>query len=93
MICTTVRNGEHCTFMTARGCTFNGGSCSQVVESCTGCGRSRQYETGWFCSAAPDPGLKWKYGSCNLATHITTSIKDEKAKLNPIKASKRGGKK
>ncbi len=91
MICTTVRNGESCTFMTAKGCTFNGGSCIQVIESCTGCARSRQYEAGWFCSAAPDPSLKWKHGNCNLATHITISVKEEKAKLNPIKASKRGG--
>jgi hypothetical protein len=92
MICTTIRNGEACVFMTAKGCSFNGGNCNPVIESCKGCNRSREYQTGWYCSAAPDPATKWKYGNCNLATHITLTVKEEKAKLNPIKASKRGQK-
>ena len=90
MICTTIRNGEECAFMSARGCTFNGGACHKVIESCDGCSRSKEFESGWYCSAAPDPSIKWKNGNCNIATHITTSVKQDKAKLNPIKASKRG---
>jgi hypothetical protein len=92
MICTTIRNGEECVFMTASGCSYNGGQCHQVVEACTGCHRSKQFESGWFCSAAPDPSVKWKYGNCNMATHVIMTVKQEKAKLNPIKASKRGNK-
>ena len=90
MICTTIRNGEECAFMSARGCTFNGGTCHKIIETCDGCSRSKEFESGWYCSAAPDPSMKWKNGSCNIATHITMSVKQEKAKLNPIKASKRG---
>jgi hypothetical protein len=92
MICTTIRKGEECAFMTKNGCSFNGGHCCKVVEACNGCSRSHAYESGWYCTATPDPAVKWKHGNCNLATHITTSVKAEKAKLNPLKASKRGGK-
>jgi hypothetical protein len=42
-----------------------------------------------YCTAAPDPSLKWKNGSCNMATHIKTTVETQKQKLNPIKASKR----
>ena len=91
MICTTIRNGEECVFMTKNGCSYKGGACNAVVEACTGCSRCKEYETGWYCTAVPDPALKWKNGNCNLATHVTMTVKEEKAKLNPIKASKRGG--
>lgn len=91
MKCTTVRNGEECVFMSKNGCTYAGGACLSVVEKCTGCARSKEYQTGWYCSAAPNPALKWKNGDCNLATHITVVVK-EQAKINPLKASKRGGK-
>lgn len=91
MICTTVRNGEECVFMTKNGCSYKGGSCNAVVEACTGCSRSKEYATGWYCAAAPEPALKWKNGDCNIATHVTMTVKEEIAKLNPIKASKRGG--
>lgn len=37
-----------------------------------------------------DPELKWKNGNCNLATHVVVEAK-KKQKINPIKASKRGG--
>lgn len=92
MICTTIRKGDTCAFMTASGCSYNGGQCHLVVEACTGCHRSKQFESGWYCSATPDPSVKWKFGNCNLATHVTMTVKQEKAKLNPIKASKRGNK-
>jgi hypothetical protein len=91
MLCTTVRKSEECVFMAKNGCSYNGGSCNPVVEKCTGCARSKEYETGSYCSAAPDPALKWKNGECNLATHIVVIAK-EQAKINPLKASKRGGK-
>jgi hypothetical protein len=91
MLCTTVRKGEECVFMAKNGCSYTGGSCTAIVEACTGCGRGKEYETGWYCSAAPAPALKWKNGDCNLATHIVIVAK-EQAKVNPLKASKRGGK-
>ncbi|MFO7838231.1 MAG: PxxKW family cysteine-rich protein [Desulfosalsimonadaceae bacterium] len=89
MKCTTVRKGEECPFMTANGCVFNGGSCREIVEACSGCNRVVDYEGGWFCSVAPDPAVKWKNGNCNLATHVSTETVEKKQKINPIKASKR----
>ena len=91
MICTTVRKGDECVFMAKTGCSYTGGACNPIVEACTGCGRSKAYESGSYCSAAPAPALKWKNGDCNLATHIVVVAK-EAAKVNPLKASKRGGK-
>ena len=89
MICTTIRKGDECVFMAAKGCQFNGGECKPIVDNCNGCSRAAEYETGKFCTAAPDPALKWKNGNCNLATHIKIVSETKKQKINPIKASKR----
>ena len=91
LICETVRKGSECAFMTAKGCSYNGGVCREVVEQCDGCGRTTKMESGWFCSACPEPSLKWKLGACNLATHVKADEKKgAKQKINPLKASKRG---
>ncbi len=90
MICQTVRNGSECPFMTKKGCTFNGGICHEIVDQCDGCNRKAEYSSEWFCSAYPDPALKWKNGRCNLATHVNDAPGSKKAKINPLKASKRG---
>ena len=89
MICTTVREGDECVFMAAAGCNYNGGKCEPVIESCDGCNRAKTFETGSYCSAAPDPALKWKNGNCNFATHVKTTVEVKLQKINPIKASKR----
>jgi hypothetical protein len=91
MNCTTIRNGDECVFMSVQGCTFAQGCCHEVVSACEGCERTRQYESGWYCSASPDPGSKWKTGHCNLATHVQLQQNSKRQKLNPLKASKRGG--
>jgi hypothetical protein len=90
MICTTIRNDMECSFMTAKGCSYNGGVCQGLVEACDGCGRSKEFSAGWFCTACPAPAVKWKNGNCNLATHVTTEVVTNKVKINPLKASKRG---
>ncbi len=90
MICETIRKGSDCAFMTAKGCGYNGGLCHEIVEACQGCGRAIQLDSGWYCTACPEPAIKWRKGNCNLATHITTTVVAAKAKINPIKASKRG---
>ena len=77
--------------MSKNGCTYNGGTCKPLVEQCNGCGRAMEYSSGVYCTVSPDPSLKWKNGSCNLATHVQ-NIVEAKSKINPIKASKRGGK-
>ena len=90
MICTTTKEGAECPFMTAEGCSFNGGICHEIVEQCSGCNRNTEFVSGWYCTACPDPSIKWKNGNCNLASHITATSYSPKAKVNPLKASKRG---
>ena len=91
MVCTTIKQDKECSFMTAKGCSYNGGICHDIVEQCNGCKRSSEIPTGWFCAACPDPSLKWKNGNCNLATHVTNGSSSKKNKINPLKASKRQG--
>ncbi|RLC01401.1 MAG: hypothetical protein DRI57_31155 [Deltaproteobacteria bacterium] len=93
MVCTTVRKGMECPFMTAKGCSYNGGICHEIVEQCNGCNRSAEFASGWFCTASPEPSIKWKNGKCNLASHVTTTANENKIKINPLKASKRAHKK
>ena len=90
MVCTTVREGMECAFMGAGGCSYNGGNCHRIVEQCTGCNRSAEFASGWYCSACPEPGNKWKNGNCNLASHVSNGAETAKSKINPLKASKRG---
>lgn len=91
MICTTVRNGSDCPFMTKAGCSYEGGVCKPIVEKCEGCARIGEFSSEKYCTSAPDPDARWKNGNCNLATHVKNVIEEKKQKINPIKASKRGG--
>jgi len=75
--------------MSNRGCTFNGGSCHPVIESCEGCARIVEYSGKKFCSAAPEPHSKWVRSLCNLATHVKREEIKVIEKINPLKASKR----
>ncbi len=92
MKCTTIRNGQECGFMSSAGCSYNGGVCYEIVEQCKGCGRSLEIASGWYCSACPEPTMKWKHGNCNLATHVSGSMAESAQKINPLKASKRSRK-
>lgn len=93
MNCKTVKQGNECPFMTSKGCSFNGGICHEIVEQCNGCNRNVQYETKWYCTACPDPTVKWRGGRCNLASHVAaTPAPAAQKKINPLKASKRGRK-
>ena len=90
MRCTSVKPGIECPFMMAKGCGYKGGICQPVVEQCSGCGRQAQHGSGWYCNAFPEPTTKWRIGICNMATHVSATVATEpKAKLNPLKASKR----
>ena len=90
MHCTTIKEGMECSFMTAKGCSYNDGICHQIVEQCQGCNRGAELSSGWFCTACPEPATKWKNGNCNMASHVNTATTAAKAKINPLKASKRG---
>lgn len=76
---------------TAEGVTVNGFVISPCVEQCNGCERVREFDSQQFCSSYPDPTYKWARGKCNFATHIKAEAV-AKAKVNPIKASKRAAK-
>jgi hypothetical protein len=90
MVCQTVKAGTECIFMTNRGCTYNGGRCYPIIESCNGCDRMIEYPVGVYCKAYSEPALKWVQGPCNFATHVKTNNGTvETKKLNPLKASKR----
>ncbi len=93
MVCTTIRKGVECLFMTAKGCSYTDGICYEIVEKCDGCNRSVEFPSGWFCTASPEPSMKWKSGNCNLASHIASAASAKTAKINPLKASKRASKK
>jgi hypothetical protein len=89
MVCSTVKPGIACVFMSAKGCSFNGGTCYPAIEQCEGCDRTKDFGSGKYCLSSPDPSQKWKLGNCNLATHIKKTPVQPAAKINPLKASKR----
>ncbi len=89
MVCQTIKVGTECIFMKKNGCSYNGGRCYPVVESCKGCDRVVVYEAGSYCKTYSEPSTKWAKGSCNFATHLKKEVKEDNFKLNPLKASKR----
>lgn len=76
---------------TSEGVIVNGFIVSPCVEQCSGCERVREFDSQEFCSSYPDPASKWAMGRCNFATHVKVQTGD-KAKVNPLKASKRAAK-
>ncbi|MFH1081913.1 MAG: PxxKW family cysteine-rich protein [Pseudomonadota bacterium] len=91
MVCSSVKVGQNCLFMSKKGCGFNGGTCHIIVEACEGCQKAVQYPIGKYCISFPDPAAKWHTGNCSMATHLEATTKKETAKVNPLKASKRQG--
>ncbi|MCD6262387.1 MAG: PxxKW family cysteine-rich protein [Deltaproteobacteria bacterium] len=89
MICTSVREGVECFFMSKKGCKFTGGTCYPVVEECGTCNRIVEFPTGKYCMIYPDPAAKWRIGTCDMATHIKAEEAEKAGKINPLKASKR----
>lgn len=88
MICETTKKGEDCSFMSKQGCTYKDNTCQPIVEECDGCEKTKEFAAGKFCTAYPEPALKWKTGKCNFATHVKREAKKEKV-INALKASKR----
>ena len=68
-----------------------------VVEKCSGCERVFDFPLPgpdptaieFRCLAYYKPAAKWKNGNCALASHVSAAAETKKAKINPIKASKR----
>ena len=93
MVCQTIKAGTECVFMTKKGCGFNGGSCYQIIDKCEGCMKIVEHPTGKYCMVYPDPASKWAVGGCPAATHLKKATADGDQKINPLKASKRNGRK
>lgn len=91
MVCTSVKEGVECFFMNKDGCQFNGGSCHQIIENCEGCQKVQEFPTGKYCLSFPEPATRWRNGTCNMATHVKAANGKGNGKVNPLKASKRGG--
>ncbi len=89
MVCASVKEGFECLFMNKKGCQFNGGNCHPVVEQCEGCQKTKDFPAGEYCLSFPDPAIKWRVGTCSMATHLKASTSKGNGKLNPLKASKR----
>ncbi|MDQ7834494.1 MAG: PxxKW family cysteine-rich protein [Humidesulfovibrio sp.] len=76
--------------MTAEGLSFKGVIMNAVVENCTGCDRIAEFDNVSYCPSYAQPAAKWSRGICNFATHVKGTLdKQGKAKVNPLKASKR----
>ena len=90
MVCQSIKVGTECIFMKKNGCSYNGGRCYPIVESCKGCDRVAEFSAGSCCKTYSAPSTKWTKGPCNFATHVKKEVKEDKFKLNPLKASKRG---
>lgn len=67
-------------------------SFAPIVSQCVGCAHVRAVDGTGYCNSYANPTAKWAGGMCNFATHAKIEkVKDTKS-VNPIKASKRGGK-
>ena len=62
-----------------------------ATDDCNGCGHLRSHEEAQFCKTYASPQRKWELGMCNFATHKRIEKTEEARSLNPLKASKRGG--
>jgi hypothetical protein len=89
MVCATVKEGIDCFFMSKQGCQFNGGNCHPVIEQCEGCQKAKEFPAGKYCVSFPDPTIKWRVGTCSMATHLKADKGKGNGRLNPLKASKR----
>jgi len=89
MVCQTIKVGTNCIFMKRNGCSYKGGKCYPIIDSCKGCDRVVAFEAGVYCKSYSAPSIKWVNGPCSLATHVKKEIKQDRFKLNPLKASKR----
>ena len=68
------------------------GSFKPIIDKCEGCERIVEEDGVKFCKTYANPEAKWRLGICNFATHQKPEIKVAKARINPLKASKRASK-
>lgn len=63
-----------------------------IVDECVGCAHVRAAGGASYCHSYRQPSAKWTLGMCNFATHKRIEKATEARSVNPLKASKRGGK-
>lgn len=63
-----------------------------LVSQCVGCAHARLVDGAAYCNSYASPAAKWSGGMCNFATHARIEKKVDSKMVNPLKASKRGGK-
>jgi hypothetical protein len=91
MQCVTLKVGTECTFMAKGGCSYPGNICETIVDQCQGCAHTMESGGATYCETYASPKVKWSFGTCNFATHIERPEPAEQKKVNPLKASKRAG--
>lgn len=87
MKCKTLRPEHECIHQRERGCLIE--QCSQIIDKCVDC---KMITEDNYCKIFVSPKAHWiKLGGCPGNTNKI--IKEEiKHKLNPMKASKKKGK-
>ncbi len=92
--CQTVKKGQVCVHMNkTHGCAATSkGMCFAVCSQCEGCENQTRSNTNlrMYCDVYAKPRAMWNRGDCPMATHLHVE-ETKKKKINPIKASKRGG--
>jgi hypothetical protein len=68
------------------------GSFKPIIDKCEGCERIVEEDGVKYCKTFVNPEAKWRLGICNFATHQKPEIKVARARINPLKASKRASK-
>ena len=63
-----------------------------IAPQCVGCAHVRLLDGEGVCNSYANPTAKWSAGMCNFATHAKIEKFKEARSINPLKASKRGGK-
>ncbi|MFA5395313.1 MAG: hypothetical protein WC346_04765 [Methanogenium sp.] len=90
MICKTNRPGRSCILWDKKNDKCNSSICEKASDECKNC---KHVCDDGYCNKFISPSAKWKIlGGCPMDTNKI--VKEEiKHKLNPIKASKKKGKK
>ncbi|MDR1085387.1 MAG: PxxKW family cysteine-rich protein [Deltaproteobacteria bacterium] len=54
---------------------------NEIIDKCQGCDRVQEMSGLQCCVAYPVPGVHWRLGNCNLATHIKAESKGDAGKV------------
>ena len=68
---------------------YASGLFNPIIDKCEGCERIIEAGSAKYCQTYVAPEAKWKLSICNFATHVKPEFETAKAKINPLKASKR----